>query len=69
MGDLHFAIHTISNSENESPGVGSVKLVFELFDVDSFVEHLISIDVQPLYPPIDGLPPSPKRAELVMKAF
>jgi predicted enzyme related to lactoylglutathione lyase len=51
MGDLHFAIHPVENFGNEEPGVGSVKLAFEIFDMDAFIKHLAAKGVSPLYPP------------------
>ena len=51
MGDLHFAIHPLENFGNEEPGVGSVKLAFEIFDMNAFVQNLAAKGVTPLYPP------------------
>ncbi len=51
MGDLHFAIHPVENFGNDEPGVGSVKLAFEIFDMDAFIQHLAAKGVSPLYPP------------------
>ncbi|HET6401406.1 MAG TPA: VOC family protein [Candidatus Kapabacteria bacterium] len=50
MGDVHFAIHPIEDFQTE-PGVGAVKLAFEIFDMDGFIEHLQKHGVDPLYPP------------------
>ncbi len=50
LGDLHFAIHPTENFSSK-PGIGSVKLAFEIFDMDGFLEHLRTHDVIPLYPP------------------
>jgi catechol 2,3-dioxygenase-like lactoylglutathione lyase family enzyme len=56
LGDLHFAIHpaenfTASDPEQTAPGVGSVKLAFEIFDMEGFLEHIRGRGVEPLYPP------------------
>ncbi len=51
LGDLHFAIHPTDNFEGESPGVGSVKLAFEVFDIDSFVQEMAKKNVDVLYAP------------------
>lgn len=51
VGDLHFAIHPIENFEGREPGIGAVKLAFEVFDLTAFVNRLQSHGVQPLYPP------------------
>ena len=51
LGDLHFAIHPIENFGNEEPGIGAIKLAFEVFDIASFVEHLKSKEVTVVYPP------------------
>lgn len=51
MGELHFAIHPIENFGNEEPGVGAVRLAFEIFDMDGFVRHLKTHGIEPLYPP------------------
>jgi catechol 2,3-dioxygenase-like lactoylglutathione lyase family enzyme len=56
VGDLHFAIHstanfTALNPGQTEPGVGSIKLAFEIFDMDGFLEHIRAHGVEPLYPP------------------
>ncbi|HZK76194.1 MAG TPA: VOC family protein [Candidatus Kapabacteria bacterium] len=53
LGDLHFAIHPMEDfaSKVANPGVGSVKLAFEIFDMDGFIEHLQKHGIAPLYPP------------------
>jgi catechol 2,3-dioxygenase-like lactoylglutathione lyase family enzyme len=52
LGDLHFAIHPVENfSSQTEPGVGSVKLAFEIFDMEGFLDHLRKHDLAPLYPP------------------
>lgn len=51
LGDLHFAIHPITNFKEESLGVGSVKLAFEVFDMEDFVKTVQSRGVELLYPP------------------
>ena len=51
LGDLHFAIHPIENFKDSAYGVGSVKLAFEVFDIQAFVKKLETHKIQPLYPP------------------
>lgn len=51
LGDLHFAIHPAENFKDENYGVGSVKLAFDVFDIEAFVKQLASHDIKPLYPP------------------
>ena len=51
MGDLHFAIHPIENFGSETPGVGAVKLAFEIFDMNAFVGQLELKGISVLYPP------------------
>jgi catechol 2,3-dioxygenase-like lactoylglutathione lyase family enzyme len=52
LGDLHFAIHPAEDfPKQDKPVVGSVKLAFEIFDMDGFLEHLRAHGVMPLYPP------------------
>ena len=51
LGDLHFAIHPMENFGENNNLVGSVKMAFEVFDIQGFVEHLSSQGIQPLYPP------------------
>jgi len=51
LGDLHFAIHPAENFPGAGPGVGSVKLAFEVFDMDAHVKKLAAHGVQLLYPP------------------
>jgi predicted enzyme related to lactoylglutathione lyase len=51
LGDLHFAIHPIENFENQEPGVGAVRLAFEVFDIAAFVDHLKLKGIEVLYPP------------------
>lgn len=51
LGDLHFAIHPVENFGCEAPGVGAIKLAFEVFDIQSFVAHLKSKNIDVLYPP------------------
>ena len=50
LGDLHFAIHPIENFDDENSGVSSVKLAFEVFNLDAFVIQLANHGVTPLYP-------------------
>jgi len=56
LGDLHFAIHPVENfaasdPNNATQGVGSVKLAFEIFDMEGFLKHIQALGVEPLYPP------------------
>lgn len=51
LGDLHFAIHPVESFQDADYGVGSVKLAFEVFNMDSFVKKLEEHDVKLLYPP------------------
>lgn len=55
MGDLHFAIHPVENfkdlKEGQKPGVGAVKLAFEIFDMKAFVTHVESKGAKLMYPP------------------
>jgi hypothetical protein len=50
MGQLHFATHPVSNFEDGKSNVGSVKMAFEVFDIEDFVEHLKSKDVELVHP-------------------
>jgi hypothetical protein len=45
VGDLHFATYstenfTALNPGQTEPGVGSIKLAFEIFDMDGFLDHI-----------------------------
>jgi len=51
LGDLHFAIHPAENFAGEGCGVGSVRLAFEVFDMEVHVKRLAAHGVQLLYPP------------------
>ncbi len=51
LGDLHFAIHPVENFQDKEPGVGSIKLAFEIFDMESFVQRLKKNGIETLYPP------------------
>jgi predicted enzyme related to lactoylglutathione lyase len=53
LGDLHFAIHPISNFEGTGYGTGSVKLAFTVFDMNAFVERVKSKGFQLAYEPKD----------------
>ena len=53
LGDLHFAIHPVSNFKGSESNVGSIKLAFTVFDMDSFVKKLQSLEVNLEYPPKD----------------
>jgi catechol 2,3-dioxygenase-like lactoylglutathione lyase family enzyme len=51
VGDLHFAIHPHENFKDQDPGVGAIKLAFEVGDIEAFVARLKAKGVEPLYPP------------------
>lgn len=51
IGDIHFAIHPFEDFEDQEPNVGSIKLAFEVFDMDTFLMRMNKLGVQPLYPP------------------
>ncbi|MGZ3696281.1 MAG: VOC family protein [Bdellovibrionota bacterium] len=51
LGDLHFAIHPVENFDDQSHGVGSIKLAFEVFDMEAHVKKLEKHGVKLLYPP------------------
>lgn len=51
LGDLHFAIHPVENFQDENHGVGSVKLAFEVFNMEEYVKKLETHGVPLLYPP------------------
>lgn len=53
LGDLHFAIHPISNFEETALGTGSVKLAFTIFDMEAFVEKIESKGYKLAYEPKD----------------
>ena len=53
LGDLHFAIHPVSNFEGTATGVGAVKLAFTVFDMKAFVEKVQSKGAKLEYPPKD----------------
>ena len=51
IGDLHFAIHQAEAGKR--PGVGSVNLAFEVFDIDSHMRDLAQKDVKIISQPKD----------------
>ncbi len=53
LGDLHFAIHPTSNFEGTGTATGSVKLAFNVFDMNSFVQRLKDNNVSLAYEPKD----------------
>ena len=53
LGDIHFAVHPVEDFPDKRAGVGSVKLAFNVFDMDVQVAHLASQGVELLYPPRD----------------
>jgi catechol 2,3-dioxygenase-like lactoylglutathione lyase family enzyme len=53
LGDLHFAIHPVESFPDRRDGVGSVKLAFNVFDLQAFAQRLTAKGVKLLYPPKD----------------
>jgi predicted enzyme related to lactoylglutathione lyase len=53
LGDLHFAIHPLSNFIDSGYGTGSVKLAFTVFDMNAFVKKIESKGLKLAYPPKD----------------
>lgn len=53
LGDLHFAIHPISNFKGTEYGTGSVKLAFTVFDMKAFTEKVKSKGFKFAYEPKD----------------
>jgi len=53
LGDLHFAIHPVSNFEGSGTGTGAGNLAFTVFDMNAFVERVQSKGVKLEYPPKD----------------
>jgi predicted enzyme related to lactoylglutathione lyase len=53
LGDLHFAIHPVSNFKGTSFGTGSVKLAFTVFNMNAFVERVRAKGVKFEYQPKD----------------
>ena len=51
LGDLHFAIHPLSNFKDSGANTGSIKLAFTVFDMDSFVTRLKEKGVKLAYEP------------------
>jgi len=51
LGDLHFAIHPVESFQDSNYGVGSIKLAFEVFNMNEHVKKLESHGVELLYPP------------------
>jgi catechol 2,3-dioxygenase-like lactoylglutathione lyase family enzyme len=49
IGDLHFAIHGVK----EDIGVGSVRVAFEVFDIEAFLGKLKDQGLAAQYPPRD----------------
>ncbi|MGZ3723820.1 MAG: VOC family protein [Bdellovibrionales bacterium] len=43
LGDLHFAIHAAS--AGNTPGTGSVKLAFEVFDIEKHMQEMVAHNV------------------------
>ena len=53
LGDIHFAIHSIDDFPDKQAGVGSVKLAFNVFDIQAVAERLTKAGLTLLYPPKD----------------
>lgn len=53
LGDIHFAIHPIDDFPDNRAGVGSVKLAFNVFDIQALAESLRQAGQSLLYPPKD----------------
>lgn len=53
LGDLHFAIHPVSNFEGSLTGVGAIKLAFTVFDMNAFMKKIESLGIKLVYPPKD----------------
>lgn len=51
LGDLHFAIHPTSNFEGTGSATGSVKLAFNVFNIESFVQKMKDNNVKLAYEP------------------
>ena len=54
LGDLHFAIHPISNFKGTDYGTGSVKLAFTVFDMNAFTKKVNSKGYKFAYEPKDS---------------
>ncbi len=53
LGDLHFAIHPVSNFKGGGSGVGAVKLAFTVFDLQAFVAKVENLGIKFDYAPKD----------------
>ena len=53
LGDIHFAIHPVADFPDGRSGVGSVKLAFNVWDIDAMAARLERAGQQLLYPPRD----------------
>jgi predicted enzyme related to lactoylglutathione lyase len=53
LGDVHFAIHPIDDFPDKQAGVGSVKLAFNVFDIQALAERFRKAGLSLLYPPKD----------------
>lgn len=47
---MHFAIHPLENFNDGKSGVGSVKMAFEVFDIEEFVIHLKEEGIELVHP-------------------
>ena len=54
LGSQHFAVHPVEDFPDRRAGVGSVKLAFNVFDVEAAAERLQAAGVELLYPPRDN---------------
>lgn len=53
LGDLHFAIHPVSNFKGINARTGCVKLAFNVFHMEKFVSRVESHGAKLEYPPAD----------------
>jgi predicted enzyme related to lactoylglutathione lyase len=50
LGDLHFAIHPLENFNDGKSGVGSIKMAFEVFDIEDFARQLKEQGIELVHP-------------------
>ena len=53
LGDIHFAIHPIENFSTSEIGIGSVRLAFNVDDIEIFAKHTQEYGIKLAYPPRD----------------
>ena len=53
LGDIHFAIHSVTDFPDSRCGVGAVKIAFTVFDIHAVVDEMEKKGVPLLYPPKD----------------